>query len=109
MLRTAAPIGSAAGLPAGTALGKAPAATASSVRGPAGVSATELTFHDIPGSGGIMLKGNVFAPAGAAVGAKHRPIVLRAGRGLLRVEYLAQAQKFADSGYMPVSYTSHGF
>ena len=80
-LRTTASITTAAVLLAGAALGAAPAATAAPGTAPAGTTAQGLTFHDIPGSGGITLKGNVFTPAGAAAGAKH-PLT----RGLTRLQ-----------------------
>ncbi|GGT13016.1 hypothetical protein GCM10010286_43410 [Streptomyces toxytricini] len=68
-----------------------------------------LTFHDIPGSGGITLKGNVLTPAGARPGSSHPLIVLPSSWSMPQVEYLAQAKKLADSGYVVVSYTSRGF
>lgn len=108
-LRTTASITTAAVLFAGAALGAAPAAAAPPATAPAGASATGLTFHDLPGSGGITLKGNVFTPAGAAAGTKHPLIVLPTSWGMPQIEYAAQAQRLADSGYVVVSYTSRGF
>lgn len=81
----------------------APAATAAPAASP------ELRFHDIPGSGGITLKGNVFTPAGAVDGRKYPLIVLPTSWGMPQIEYIAQAKKLADSGYVVVSYTSRGF
>ncbi|WP_078644849.1 CocE/NonD family hydrolase [Streptomyces varsoviensis] len=74
-------------------------------------AASRLKFYDIPGSGGITLKGNVFTPAGAPADAARRYplIVLPTSWGMPQVEYLAQAQKLADDGYVVVSYTSRGF
>ncbi|MET9465296.1 CocE/NonD family hydrolase [Streptomyces sp. NPDC006544] len=72
-------------------------------------ASSELRFYDIPGSGGITLKGNVFTPAGARAGAKYPLIVLPTSWGLPQIEYVAQAKKLADSGYVVVSYTSRGF
>ncbi|MCY0946231.1 CocE/NonD family hydrolase [Streptomyces antarcticus] len=72
-------------------------------------ASSELRFHDIPGSGGITLKGNVFTPAGAVQGRKYPLIVLPTSWGLPQIEYIAQAKKLADSGYVVVSYTSRGF
>ncbi|MFE9933328.1 CocE/NonD family hydrolase [Streptomyces sp. NPDC005533] len=69
----------------------------------------EVRFHDIPGSGGITLKGNVFTPAGAVSGRKYPLIVLPTSWGMPQIEYIAQARKLADSGYVVVSYTSRGF
>lgn len=80
----------------------APSATASE-------ASSELRFYDIPGSGGITLKGNVFTPAGAEAGAKYPLIVLPTSWGMPQIEYIAQAKKLADSGYVVVSYTSRGF
>ncbi|MFE4530503.1 CocE/NonD family hydrolase [Streptomyces anulatus] len=108
-LRTTASITTAAVLLAGAALGAAPAATAAPGTAPAGTTAQGLTFHDIPGSGGITLKGNVFTPAGAPAGAKHPLIVFPTSWAMPQIEYLAQAQKLADSGYVVVSHTSRGF
>ncbi|MFJ3924579.1 CocE/NonD family hydrolase [Streptomyces sp. NPDC090022] len=68
-----------------------------------------VTFHDIPGSGGITLKGNVFTPAGAQPGRTYPLIVLPTSWGMPQIEYIAQARKLADSGYVVVSYTSRGF
>ncbi|MET9323056.1 CocE/NonD family hydrolase [Streptomyces sp. NPDC003038] len=72
-------------------------------------ASSELRFHDIPGSGGITLKGNVFTPAGARAGQKYPLIVLPTSWGMPQIEYIAQAKKLADSGYVVVSYTSRGF
>ncbi|MET9606575.1 alpha/beta fold hydrolase [Streptomyces sp. NPDC006512] len=69
----------------------------------------ELRFHDIPGSGGITLKGNVFTPAGAVAGRTYPLIVLPTSWGMPQIEYIAQARKLADSGYVVVGYTSRGF
>ncbi len=83
----------------------APAATAAST----GAASSQLRFHDIPGSGGITLKGNVFAPSAAEAGRKYPLIVLPTSWGMPQIEYIAQAKKLADSGYVVVSYTSRGF
>ncbi|GGT50634.1 hypothetical protein GCM10010207_58850 [Streptomyces atratus] len=107
-LRTTASIGTAAVLLAGAALGAAPAATARPAAAAVAASAPGLGFYDIPGSGGITLKGNVFTAAGAQPGERHPLIVLPTSWGLPQVEYLAQAQQLADSGYVVVSYTSRG-
>ncbi|WP_326587122.1 CocE/NonD family hydrolase [Streptomyces sp. NBC_01294] len=104
-----------AALLAAAALGLAPhqaqAATAPTVAAAADTSAAAsgLSFHDIPGSGGITLKGNVFTPAGAESGRRYPLIVLPTSWGLPQIEYIAQAKKLADSGYVVVSYTSRGF
>ncbi len=97
---------------AAAALGLAPhqaqAAPAATVAAAADAS-SHIRFHDIPGSGGITLKGNVFTPAGAVSGRTYPLIVLPTSWGLPQVEYIAQAKKLADSGYVVVSYTSRGF
>jgi predicted acyl esterase len=108
-LRTTAALGTAAVLIAGAALGAAPAAVAGTLAAPVADSAPSLTFHDIPGSDGITLKGNVFTPAGAKAGEQHPLIVLPTSWSMPQIEYLAQAQQLADSGYVVVSYTSRGF
>ncbi|MER5808133.1 CocE/NonD family hydrolase [Streptomyces sp. NPDC002033] len=96
---------------AAAALGLSPhqaqAAPAAAPAAPA--AAPELRFHDIPGSGGITLKGNVFTPAGAGAGRTYPLIVLPTSWGMPQIEYVAQARKLADSGYVVVSYTSRGF
>ncbi|MFC9297617.1 CocE/NonD family hydrolase [Streptomyces sp. NPDC057011] len=101
-----------AALLAAAALGLAPhqaqAAPATTVTASADAS-PELRFHDIPGSGGITLKGNVFTPAGAGAGRKYPLIVLPTSWGMPQIEYIAQARKLADSGYVVVGYTSRGF
>ncbi|MFI5981909.1 CocE/NonD family hydrolase [Streptomyces sp. NPDC051555] len=106
----------AAALLAAAALGLAPhqarAAAATSVSSssatPAGAS-SQLRFFDIPGSGGITLKGNVFSPGGARPGQRFPLIVLPTSWGVPQIEYAAQAERLADSGYVVVSYTSRGF
>ncbi|MET9568882.1 CocE/NonD family hydrolase [Streptomyces virginiae] len=105
-----------AALLAATALGLAPhqaqaaTAPAAATTAPTPQAApADLRFHDIPGSGGITLKGNVFTPAGAESGRKYPLIVLPTSWGMPQIEYIAQAKKLADSGYVVVSYTSRGF
>ncbi|MEV7442757.1 CocE/NonD family hydrolase [Streptomyces sp. NPDC091204] len=104
-----------AALLAAAALGLAPhqaqaaPAPAAAVAADAPAASPELRFHDIPGSGGITLKGNVFTPAGAVSGRKYPVIVLPTSWGMPQIEYIAQARKLADSGYVVVSYTSRGF
>ncbi|MFE9116199.1 CocE/NonD family hydrolase [Streptomyces sp. NPDC007172] len=109
--RTTAVAITAAALFAGAAFGLAPAATAAPARAAAAASASSssVTFYDIPGSGGITLKGNVLTPAGAKAGDRYPLIVFPTSWGLPQIEYVAQAQKLADAGYTVVSYTSRGF
>ncbi|MEU9900205.1 alpha/beta fold hydrolase [Streptomyces phaeochromogenes] len=99
-LRTTAVGVVSATLIAGTALGLAPAAQAA----PAAVR-----FVDIAGDGGTVLKANVVMPANADATRAYPLIVLPTSWGLPQVEYLAQAQKLADSGYVVVSYNVRGF
>ncbi|WP_328535901.1 alpha/beta fold hydrolase [Streptomyces sp. NBC_00344] len=102
-----------AALVAGATFGLAPAAGAAQPdrAAPAAQASAGPEFHDIPGSGGITLKGNVFAPAGATArsAAKYPLIVLPASWAIPQIEYLAQAKKLADAGYVVVSYTARGF
>ncbi|MDX2643282.1 CocE/NonD family hydrolase [Streptomyces sp. PA03-1a] len=99
----------------------APAAHATPLAGPgtaagtarvAGTAAPSVRFVDIPGAGGITLKGNVFTPSGNGgrdASARYPAVVLPSSWGLNDLQYLAQAQKLADSGYVVVSYTARGF
>ncbi|MEV7521935.1 CocE/NonD family hydrolase [Streptomyces sp. NPDC091371] len=115
MQRTTTAAAAVAALLAAAALGLAPhqaqAAPAPAVTATADASQAppELAFHDIPGSGGITLKGNVFTPAGAEAGRKYPLIVLPTSWGMPQIEYIVQAKQLADSGYVVVSYTSRGF
>ncbi|MFB7027736.1 MULTISPECIES: alpha/beta fold hydrolase [unclassified Streptomyces] len=102
-MRTSLVLAVSAALVAGTALGLAPAAQAVETADPAGIR-----FVDIAGEGGTVLKANVIAPAGAT-GARHPLIVLPTSWAMPQIEYLAQARKLADSGYVVVSYNSRGF
>lgn len=102
-LRTSAAGAVSATLVAGTALGLAPAAQAAS--GTTGAPTTR--FVDIKGYGGTVLKANVVAPADAS--RAYPLLVLPTSWGLPQVEYLAQAQKLADAGYVVVSYNVRGF
>ncbi|OPG02169.1 acyl esterase [Streptomyces sp. GKU 895] len=99
-LRTTAVGAVSATLIAGSALGFAPAAQAST---------GGIRFVDIAGDGGTVLKANVITPAGADGSRRYPLIVLPTSWGLPQVEYLAQAQKLANSGYVVVSYNVRGF
>ncbi|KQV04677.1 MULTISPECIES: CocE/NonD family hydrolase [unclassified Kitasatospora] len=66
-----------------------------------------LRFTDIPGSDGVVLKGNVYEPADGA--ARHPLVVLPSSWGVNDLEYLAQAKQLAEAGYVVVSYTPRGF
>jgi predicted acyl esterase len=98
-LRTTAVGAVSATLIAGSALGLAPTAQAASA----------VRFVDIAGDGGTNLKANVITPAGADSTRRYPLLVLPTSWGLPQVEYLAQAQKLADSGYIVVSYNVRGF
>ncbi|MEU2116114.1 CocE/NonD family hydrolase [Streptomyces sp. NPDC016459] len=102
-MRTSLALAASAALVAGTALGLAPAAQA----GESGASTdTGIRFVDIAGEGGTVLKANVVAPVGSG---RHPLIVLPTSWAMPQIEYLAQAKKLADSGYVVVSYNSRGF
>ncbi|MFI9645189.1 alpha/beta fold hydrolase [Streptomyces sp. NPDC052040] len=99
-LRTTAVGALSATLVAGGVLGTAPATQAAS---------NGIRFVDIAGDGGTVLKGNVVTPAGADGTHRYPLIVLPTSWGLPQIEYLAQAQKLADSGYVVVTYNVRGF
>lgn len=98
-LRTSAVGVVSAALIAGTVVGLAPAAQA----------APSVRFVDISGDGGTVLKANVVTPAGADGSHSYPLIVLPTSWGLPQVEYFAQAQKLADSGYVVLTYNVRGF
>jgi predicted acyl esterase len=99
-LRTTAVGAVSATLIAGSALGLAPAAQA---------APSSVRFVDITGDGGTTLKANVITPVGADGDSRYPLLVLPASWGLPQVEYFAQAQKLANSGYVVVSYNVRGF
>jgi predicted acyl esterase len=99
-LRTTAVGAVSATLIAGSALGFAPAAQA---------APNDVRFVDITGDGGTTLKANVITPAGADGTRRYPLLVLPTSWGLPQVEYFAQAQKLANSGYVVVSYNVRGF
>ncbi|MFG2309975.1 CocE/NonD family hydrolase [Streptomyces sp. NPDC048566] len=101
-LRTSAVGAATAALVAAACLGTAPAARAAGGTG-------GLRFVDIAGDGGTVLKANVVTPAGADGSRAYPLIVLPTSWGLPQVEYLAQARKLADTGYVVVSYNVRGF
>ncbi|MFE0098949.1 alpha/beta fold hydrolase [Streptomyces sp. NPDC059009] len=118
--RTTAVGGVSATLIAGAAFGLAPTAQAAPAQKPSTASSADVRFIDIPGDGGTILKANVFTPKDAAKGAtstktgtktatKYPAIVLPTSWAMPQIEYVAQAQKLADSGYVVVSYNSRGF
>ncbi|MFF4172468.1 CocE/NonD family hydrolase [Streptomyces sp. NPDC001744] len=91
---------------AGTALGLAPTAQAGTTDT---AGTTGVRFVDIPGEGGTVLKANVVTPAGTPADARLPLIVFPTSWAMPQIEYVAQAQKLADSGYVVVSYNSRGF
>ncbi|OIJ64097.1 CocE/NonD family hydrolase [Streptomyces mangrovisoli] len=99
-LRTSAVGAVSAALIAGTVIGLAPAAQAAD---PA------VRYVDITGDGGTVLKANVVTPAGADGGRRYPLIVLPTSWGLPQIEYLAQARKLADAGYIVLTYNVRGF
>ncbi|MFE1863011.1 alpha/beta fold hydrolase [Streptomyces anandii] len=99
-LRTTAVGAVSATLIAGGTLAAAPTAQA---------AANGVRFVDITGDGGTVLKANVVTPAGADGSRTYPLIVLPTSWGFPQVEYLVQAQKLADSGYVVVSYNVRGF
>jgi predicted acyl esterase len=99
-LRTTAVGAVSATLIAGTALGLAPTAQAAS---------SGVDFVDITGDGGTVLKANVVKPADADGTHRYPLLVMPTSWGLPQIEYLAQAQKLADSGYVVVTYNVRGF
>ncbi|MFE9834217.1 alpha/beta fold hydrolase [Streptomyces sp. NPDC005551] len=104
-LRTTAAGAVSATLIAGTALGLAPTAQAA----PATSSTADIRFVDIAGDGGTILRANVVTPAGSDGTRRYPLLVLPTSWSVPQIEYLAQARKLADSGYVVVSYNSRGF
>jgi predicted acyl esterase len=98
-LRTTTVGAVSATLIAGTALGVTTPAQAS--------PATGIRFVDIAGDGGTTLKANVVAPSDTSH--RYPLLVLPTSWSIPQVEYLAQAQKLANSGYVVVSYNVRGF
>ncbi len=68
-----------------------------------------MRFVDITGDGGTVLKGNVVTPAGADGSRRYPLLVLPTSWSFPQVEYLAQAQRLADSGYVVLTYNVRGF
>ncbi|MGW1955909.1 CocE/NonD family hydrolase [Streptomyces sp. NPDC001920] len=98
-LRTTA-VGAVSATMVAGALGFAPTAQA---------AIDSVRFVDITGDGGTVLKANVITPAGADGSRRYPLLVLPTSWGLPQVEYVAQAQKLANSGYVVVSYNVRGF
>jgi predicted acyl esterase len=101
-LRTTTTGAVSAALLAGTALGFAPTAAATG-------TTAGIRFVDITGDGGTVLKANVVTPAGSDGTRRYPVIVLPTSWSMPQIEYLAQARKLADAGYVVVGYNSRGF
>ncbi|MFF7983036.1 CocE/NonD family hydrolase [Streptomyces sp. NPDC007901] len=99
-LRTTAVGAVSATLIAGGVLGLTPVAQAAQ---------NSVRFVDISGDGGTTLKANVVTPAGADGTHRYPLLVMPTSWGFPQVQYLAQAQKLADSGYVVVAYNVRGF
>ncbi|OIJ97579.1 acyl esterase [Streptomyces sp. MUSC 14] len=102
-LRTTAATAVSAVLISGGVVGLAPAAQA------APAAAPSVRFVDITGDGGTVLKANVVAPADASATHRYPLVVLPTSWSLPQVEYLVQAEKLADAGYVVLTYNVRGF
>ncbi|MFI7600038.1 CocE/NonD family hydrolase [Actinoplanes sp. NPDC049681] len=80
--------------------------TAGVTRAEAAASTTGFHWNDITAADGVTLKSNVIAPTAPG---RHPGIVFVASWGLNDFQYLAQAQKLAEGGYVVLSYTARGF
>ncbi|MCC3651011.1 alpha/beta fold hydrolase [Streptomyces sp. S07_1.15] len=103
---------------AGTALSLAPAppaqaaeptTSASSLTAGATASSPTVRFVEIAGHGGTKLAANVVTPSGGDGAGRYPLVVLPTSWAMPQIEYLAQAQRLADDGYVVVSYNSRGF
>ncbi|WP_432047436.1 CocE/NonD family hydrolase [Streptomyces asiaticus] len=99
---------------AGTAFGLAPANAAAApaptaTTATATATATSIRFVNIPGDGGVNLAANVVAPANADASHRLPLVVLPTSWSLPQVEYLAQAKKLAETGYVVLTYNTRGF
>ncbi|MEV0372518.1 alpha/beta fold hydrolase [Streptomyces sp. NPDC050636] len=85
------------------------AAPSSAPTSAASDDSVSVKFVDIKGDGGTILKANVFTPAGSDGTRRYPVIVLPTSWAMPQIEYMAQAKKLADSGYVVVGYNSRGF
>ncbi|HYH95389.1 CocE/NonD family hydrolase [Hyalangium sp.] len=69
-------------------------------------AASSFRTADIMARDGVVLKGNVFTPSTPG---PHPAIIFITSWGMPNIEYLVQAQQFADAGYVALSYTPRGF
>ncbi|MFI2184359.1 alpha/beta fold hydrolase [Streptomyces sioyaensis] len=72
-------------------------------------SSAPVRFVDIEGDGGVTLKANVFTPSDADGTRRYPVIVLPTSWATPQIEYMAQAKKLADQGYVVVGYNTRGF
>lgn len=68
--------------------------------------ASSFRTADIPARDGVVLSGNVFTPDTPGL---HPALIFITSWATPNIEYLAQAQQFADAGYVVLSYTPRGF
>ncbi|ASQ97632.1 alpha/beta fold hydrolase [Streptomyces sp. Mo3] len=87
----------------------APAPTTATTASASASSGVSIRFVDIPGDGGVKLAANVVAPADADASRRLPLVVLPTSWSLPQVEYLAQAKKLAEAGYVVLTYNSRGF
>ncbi|MFD7668848.1 alpha/beta fold hydrolase [Streptomyces sp. NPDC059788] len=85
-----------------------PAAGAAAQRGLA-AKFPDVKFVDIEGDGGTNLKANVFTPGDAVPGRRYPLIVLPSSWATPQIQYVVQAKKLADAGYVVVGYNTRGF
>ncbi|MFL5355114.1 CocE/NonD family hydrolase [Archangium sp.] len=69
-------------------------------------SASSFRTVDVMARDGVVLTGNVFTPDTPGL---HPAIIFITSWATPNLEYLAQAQQFADDGYVVLSYTPRGF
>ncbi|MFC4060652.1 CocE/NonD family hydrolase [Planomonospora corallina] len=96
---TAFPLAATPALAAGATAAPAVAVSA----GPA------LRLADIEVAPGVVLKANVYTPAGADAENPAPLVILPTSWGLPQIEYLVQARKLAEKGFVALSYTPRGF
>jgi predicted acyl esterase len=97
-LRASAAGAVSAALLAGTLTGLAPAAEAAT---------SSVRFVDIAGDGGTVLKANVVAPADGP--GPYPLVVFPTSWGFPQAEYLVQARRLAEAGYVVLTYNVRGF
>ncbi|MBG0832398.1 acyl esterase [Planomonospora sp. ID67723] len=92
----------------------APASAAVSPAAPPAVAVSavaEPSFRtvEIPVAADVVLKGNVFVPAGADAAHPAPVVILPTSWAMPQIEYLAQAKKLAEQGFVAVTYVPRGF